>query len=303
MVAMPDSRSTPASTEREPDFDAIADELYALPPGDFAAARDEYVRKARAEGRQTLARELAQLRRPTLSAWIINLLWRDQRDVMEQLFELSDELRRAQAQAAGPELRTLAGQRRQLESALLRRASELAEEHGVKVTDTVAREAQETLSAALASPDVADEVRTGRLVKPATYAGFGVLPSSRPTTAPPPRKEERPKPDDLQARIAQRARERREAAEQRVDEARRATEAAVATLNDRARDVEAAQTQRQRLRDQLERLQEQLRQLQRDISAAEQAEVDAARRRDDAEKFHQSAQRTLERAEADLQEL
>ena len=143
MEAMAGSRSTPASTDREPEFDAIADELYALPPGDFAAARDEYVRKARAEGRQALARELAQLRRPTLSAWLINLLWRDQRDVMEQLFELADALRRAQAQAAGGELRTLTDQRRELEAALLRRASELADEHGVKLTDTVAREAQE----------------------------------------------------------------------------------------------------------------------------------------------------------------
>src|SRR5207302_3534892 len=186
MEAMPDSRSTPASTDREPDFDAIADELYALPPGDFAAARDEYVRKARAEGRQALARELAQLRRPTLSAWLINLLWRDQRDVMEQLFELADALRRAQAQAAGGELRTLTAQRRELEAALLRRASELADEHGVKLTDTVAREAQETLSAALASPEVAGEVRTGRLVKPASYAGFGVLPAARTAAGPPP---------------------------------------------------------------------------------------------------------------------
>jgi hypothetical protein len=305
MKPMAGSRSTPASTDREPDFDAVADELYALPPADFAAARDDYVRKARADGRQALARELAQLRRPTLSAWLINLLWRDQREVIEQLFELADELRRAQAQAAGPELRTLTAQRRELEAALLRRANELAEQRGVKVTDTVAREAQETLSAALASPEVADEVRTGRLVKPASYAGFGVLPAARAATAPPPapKREAAPKPDDLQARAEQRARERRETAESRVQEARSAAAAAAAGLAERDRDLQMAKTQHQEMRDRLEQLQAQVRELQRDISAAGQAEVAAARHRDEAERFHAAAQRTLERAEADLREL
>ena len=62
----------------ERSLDEIADELYALRPDAFAEARDEEVRKARADGRQPVARELAKLRRPTLSAWLINLLWRDQ---------------------------------------------------------------------------------------------------------------------------------------------------------------------------------------------------------------------------------
>lgn len=303
MGAMARSRSTPTSTERDPEFDAIADELYALPPADFAAARDEDVRKARSEGRQALAHELGQLRRPTLSAWLINLLWRDQRDVMEQLFQLADALRQAQAQAAGAELRSLTTQRRELETALLRRATELAEERGVKVTDTVAREAQETLSAALADPQVADEVRAGRLVKPASYAGFGVLPAARPVQPAPPRREEPAKPDDLQARLAQRARERREAAEHRVAEARAAVDAAAATLGGRERDLQAARSQHRQFRDRMEQLQEQLRQLQRDIATAEQTELAATRHREDADKAQAAARRELQRAEAALREL
>src|SRR5262245_56654370 len=139
------SESRSAEVERE--LDQIADRLYALRPDTFAAARDEEVRKARADKNQELARELTQLRRPTQSAWLINLLWRDQQDVMEQLFELADELGRAQAQASGSELRSLTAQRREIEAALMRRAHALASEAGVQVSDAMAREAQETLSA------------------------------------------------------------------------------------------------------------------------------------------------------------
>jgi hypothetical protein len=82
-------------------------------------------------------------------------------------------LTEAQAQASGPELLRLTAQRRELESALMRRARTLADQAGVSVSAPMEREAQETLAAAVALPEVADEVRTGRLVKPAAYAGFG----------------------------------------------------------------------------------------------------------------------------------
>src|SRR5260370_26894591 len=111
--------------------------------------------------------------------------WRDAQGVMEQRFELSQVRGRAQSEASGPALRELTAQRRHIESALMQRAAALAKQAGATVTDSVAREAQETLTAALAQPEVAAEVRSGRLVKPAAYSGFGVLPGTQP--APPPR--------------------------------------------------------------------------------------------------------------------
>jgi hypothetical protein len=154
--------------------------LYALRPDAFAAARDEQVRQAKAARQQPLARELGRLRRPTQSAWLVNLLWRDQREVMQQLFELAGELGRAQAQASGSELRSLTAQRREVESALIRRARTLGNAAGVNVTDAMVRDVQDTLAAALAQPAVADEVRGGRLVKPLAYAGFGPLVTPAP---------------------------------------------------------------------------------------------------------------------------
>jgi hypothetical protein len=144
-------------------------------PEEFTSARDAAIKAARAEKNANLARELGKLRKPTQSAWLINLLWRDQREVMEQMLQLGEELSHAQASASGPALQRLTSQRRELEAALLRRARELAQKADVTVNPQMEREAQETLAAALARPEVADEVRSGRLVKPASYAGFGEL--------------------------------------------------------------------------------------------------------------------------------
>ena len=139
------------------------------------------IKAARAEKNAELARELGKLRKPTQTAWLINVLWRDQREVMEQMLQLGEELSHAQASASGPALQRLTSQRRELEAALLRRARELAQKAGVTVTPQMEREAQETLAAALARPTVADEVRSGRLVKPASLRRVWRFPATLPT--------------------------------------------------------------------------------------------------------------------------
>jgi hypothetical protein len=298
---------TSADLERQ--VDEIADELYTVRPDAFAAARDEQVRKVRAEGNTALAKELGKLRRPTISAWLINLLWRDQREVLEQLFELADSLTRAQTEAAGEELRQLMTVRRQLELTLIRRAHTLADEAGVKVTDIVEREAQETLAAALAQPEVADEVRTGRLVKPASYAGFGSLavgPRAVPARAVPARppgegSAKTAEVVDLQA--VQRARERREAAERRLEEARAAEAAAAAELRKREEAAEAARQEHERLSAELDDLRARLQRLQQDLTTADHESRATAKARDEAQKAHQSAVLTVARAEQAVSDL
>jgi hypothetical protein len=316
MAAMSESRSNsqPADVDAVRQLDEIASELYALRPDAFAAARDDQVRQARAAGQAGLARELASLRRPTQSAWLINLVWRDQQEVMEQLFQLAADLSRAQAQASGPDMHRLTAQRRELEAALIRRAGALAAQAGVSVSAAMEREAQETLSAALARTDVADEVRSGRLVKPANYAGFGMevgtsLPAAPPATAR--RQESRdaehassePKPDELALRAAKRARERRAEAERQVQDARAALEAAAQSLATHDRAVDAAHLHHHQVRQELDQLQERLRNLKVEAVSAEQAAVSAAHRRDQAQKQQEVAARALDRAEQHLKEL
>jgi hypothetical protein len=315
----------------ERELDHIAGELYALLPDAFAAARDDEVRKARSAGRQPLARELSRLRRPTQSAWLVNQLWREESDTVEELLRLAGDLGRAQAGASVPELHRLSARRRELESALIRSAHALAERAGVTVSATMEREVQGTLAAALALPEVADELRTGRLVKPAFYSGFG-LPDAMPfaeaeqpqakdaedtTVASAPRRKsadleqrtterESRRADDTkrpvhEARAAQEAVQResrrRQDAERRVEEARAALEAAAAALADRTRAAEEAHQHHEEARKRIAEIRAQLRDLEKEAATAENAARVQARRRNDAEKGHEAARRTLERAE------
>ena len=52
----------------------VADELYALTPAEFTAARDERARQVRAAGQRDEAAAIKKLARPTASAWLVNQL-------------------------------------------------------------------------------------------------------------------------------------------------------------------------------------------------------------------------------------
>src|SRR3712207_8302046 len=93
------------------ELDEIVRDLYVLPPTDFVAARNELVRQARAAGSREIAERLQRLRRPTRSAWLVNLLARDT-TAMRRLSTLGRELRDAQTELAHSELRHLAEQDR-----------------------------------------------------------------------------------------------------------------------------------------------------------------------------------------------
>src|SRR5215210_3280915 len=115
------------------ELDDIVRGLYVLPPADFVAARNELVRQARAAGSREIAERLQRLRRPTRSAWLVNLLARDSA-AMQRLSTLGRELRDAQTELAHAELRSLAEQRRRLIADLLNRAQAHAAEVGLRLT-------------------------------------------------------------------------------------------------------------------------------------------------------------------------
>ncbi|WP_031169847.1 hypothetical protein [Streptomyces durhamensis] len=169
------------------DLDAVADELYGLRPEEFVAARDRRALDARKAGDQALARAIGALRRPSLGAWVSNLLVRRQRAEVGPLLALGEELRRAHRELDGPQLRRLARRQSEVIGALGRQAGQLAAQAGHAVGEGVRREVEETLHAALADPEAARAWAAGRLVKPLSSAfGFpeadeDVL-ARRPTT-------------------------------------------------------------------------------------------------------------------------
>jgi hypothetical protein len=157
------------------ELDEIVRELYVLPPTDFVAARNELVRQARTAGSKDVADRLQQLRRPTRSAWLVNLLARDP-TAMQRLSALGRDLRDAQTGLARTELRNLAEQRRRLIADLLDRAKTHAVEADVRLTPTVLSEVEATLQAALVDLAGAMTIRNGRLVRPLRHSGFGPRP-------------------------------------------------------------------------------------------------------------------------------
>jgi hypothetical protein len=158
----------------QPGFEDVAAELYALPTDEFIAARDAHSKAARAGGHKELAAEIAALRRPTVTAWIVNLLVRDQPELLDTLLALGADLREAQRDLRGPALRELAGQRNRLVAGLVRAARRVASDAGhANVTTDMAYDIEQTLHAALTDEDLAAELATGRLTKPLTPTGFG----------------------------------------------------------------------------------------------------------------------------------
>ncbi|MFD3457617.1 hypothetical protein ACFWVC_36245 [Streptomyces sp. NPDC058691] len=148
------------------DLDAVADELYALAPEDFTAARDEHVRNARRSGDRALAARIAGLRRPSLAAWAGNLLVREHADEVAALLGLGEALRRAHRDLDGAQLRALGRQQRALVEALGQQAARLAADAGRPLPDAALDEVRGTLHAALADSDAARAWATGRLVRP-----------------------------------------------------------------------------------------------------------------------------------------
>lgn len=154
------------------DADEVADELYALPPGQFTAARNARAREAKAAGDNETATRIASLRKPTVLAWLVNLMVRELPDEIGGFLDLGDALRDATATLSGPELRQLSGQRHRLVQALVRQARDLARQVGYRITEDVARGLEETLGAALTDPAVAEQLRAGRLTSGITATGF-----------------------------------------------------------------------------------------------------------------------------------
>ena len=158
---------------------AAADALYELDPDDFIPARTAAVLAAKQAGDRALATELAALKKPTRSAWLVNLVLHDVPGAGDELAALAAELLGAHAEADFVAVRSLDGRRNRLVAELTGRALALGLERGYSVGEPVKGEVTDTFVAATADPEVLAQLRTGRLTKAQRYSGFG-LPMAPP---------------------------------------------------------------------------------------------------------------------------
>src|SRR5688500_17522813 len=224
------------------DLLAIADELYALGLAEFTPARDA---KAKELKGTDLAPRVKALKKPSLAAWVVNLLVRHETEQVEQVLTVGAALREAQASMSGDELRALTKQRRQLTAAVTTRARALAREHGQKVTEAVADQVEATLTAAMVDEDCAAAVRSGLLVGALSATGVDeveldravALPEALGFSAPAREAAEPAKPDlhvvpdpDRDEKARATAQEELDAAEEALAEATEALGSAAAEL-------------------------------------------------------------------------
>ncbi|MFW0785080.1 hypothetical protein AAFP35_11200 [Gordonia sp. CPCC 206044] len=155
------------------DLDDVADELYGLAPSDFVARRNAAARQARSDGARDLAAAITALRRPTQSAWAINQWVRRHPDELDELLDLGSELVAAQRKSSSERLRELAGHRQQVVTAAVASVRGEAADRGIRLSDSALRDVTQTLRAVLADEEVSAQVRSGRLVAPTEYSGFG----------------------------------------------------------------------------------------------------------------------------------
>lgn len=287
----------------------IADQLYGLSLGDYTPARDALAKEHRTD--KAFAARIKGLKKPSLSAWVVNLLVRRDAPQVEQVLAVGAALRKAQANLDGEELRALTRQRRQLTAAVTTQARGLAHEAGVRVTQAVADQVEATLTAAMVDEGAAAAVRSGLLVAALTATGVGAVdvagalavPEAAGFVAlpreatPPPRPDLHIVPDpeaDLKARRA---------ASEAAREARSEVEAAREGLTASVQEVEALQARSLQLQAEVEELTGRIAQIESDLEENDDELADAEDVKSEAAGAFAEAEAELVKAEAALARL
>jgi len=184
--------------------DEHVDELYALTRDEFTPARDALASKLRAGGDRAQADEIKKLRKPTVAAWALNQVRRQQRETVDALLTAGERLRTAHegllAGGGREELAAAAADER----ALVEKIAQLAEKRlGASASAAVQTKLRATLHAVASSEEARAQLEAGRLTHDyeASDLGFGALAAGapvapRPTKAP----TQKPKPHDARAK-------------------------------------------------------------------------------------------------------
>lgn len=284
---------------------AIADRLYAVSADAFTEARNAAAREAGDD--KELAKRVKALRKPSTSAWAVNLLVRREAGQIDQVLTLGASLREAAASMQGEELRALTRQRRQLTTALASSARTLARESGVRLSQAVVDQIEGVLNAAMLDRVAADAVRSGLLVKAFTSTGVSELDVESVVAVPAalgtvPTPVERPKPD-LRV-VPEDDAVRRARAQDAVAEAAAEVGRVQADVDEAARQVTDLEARRLQVHEEIDELRRRLAdleteadQVEEDLDEAVEGRDEADRRLAEARAAHERAVRALEKLE------
>ena len=245
--------------------DAEIDRLYALPLGEFTAARNDLAKALRTNGDREGADDVKALEKPSVAAWAVNQLARGDAATLRELLTAGERLRDAQAAVLGggspAKLREASAAERAVVARLVAKARDVLQSAGHSPTDATLDRIAETLRAAAVDDDARALLERGRLTRELEATGFGPAPGALPPRAPNRREDEREARRreraetvvrERKAEVSELAASHRDA-QRRADDARRAADEAQKTA-----DRELAR---------LEKAQEQLERAERDLAA------------------------------------
>ena len=319
--------TSPAKHPQEtPGLGEVIAELYALLPSDFTAARNARSAAAGRDGNKDLAQRIKRLPKPSMAAWLVNLLAHRRREELDGVLELGAALREAQEDLDQKQLRRLSVERQRLLRAIIRDARELAAELDHPVSEGIAAEAEQTLWAAMADAAASDVVASGQLVRSLQASGWEEVELQdavadagsvkhgegfRPGRGrgPDAGTSGQGTPGKSAVTDSAAARRRRAAAERAVEKARQHLEEAEAgeqeaqdALDAAQRDVEETAARRDDLTDEIDELRERIRTLEREVASVDRQSGGLERVRDNARRTARAARRAAEKARQKLTE-
>jgi chromosome segregation ATPase len=289
-----------------PDLVDVARELYALTPDEFTATRNTRAADARSDGEKDLAASIRSLQKPSIGAWAVNLLVREQSEEIEQVLELGRTLRAAQADLDSDALRKLSAQRRALVAALGKQAASLAKTSGHRISEAAVSEVEQTLNAAMADARAAAALKTARLIRALDSVGLEAVDLTDAVGAP----EEGLLDAAVEAEVEKGDEEppaRSRPSKRTLDEARRKAADAARRADDAAAELEAVGARidegarrRHELVAELEDLKSEIADLEERISAADREARQREREREKAERSAEEARAAADRAQKRL---
>ncbi len=162
-------------------LDQLADQLYAQDPTAFVASREALVKELKAANREADAATLKAMRKPSLAAWALNILVREERVQVDALLAVGDELRHAQRTLSANDLRALTTQRHRVVRTVALRAGTLAADFGHPLSASALDQVTQSLDAAMTDSGCASALVEGHLTTELSYAGLGETGSQSPS--------------------------------------------------------------------------------------------------------------------------
>jgi hypothetical protein len=278
----------------EPPAVSDIDALFQLPLGEFTSARNALSSQLKKHGRAAEAAEVKALAKPSISAWVVNQLYWQHRELFDRLLAAGERLRGAQLRGDSRDAVTA---RRDALARLAGTAETLLRDGGYGATRDMLRRVTATLEALSSFGSASGAPAVGRIVDDVEPPGFEALAGSwrEPAAKRPqgPERNEAAAASVQQKRLLTAAKAAVRDAEQAAKAARKRAEGAGAASQAAAARAHAAQRAHEHLEKQLVSAAKKLAAAQ---ARARQASGDAA----EAAAATESAERALEAARRHL---